>query len=226
MKKILAAYFFLIFLFCGNLCFSENIDLDKLSEDIIKLYDDAKYSEAIEPANKLYNEYLKCYGQSHPKTIYSLSNLAIIYEANNEYDKAEECLKSLLEITKKTHGENGFEVTGVLDDLVKLYYVEDKYKDALPVCLRSLKIKEIFLGRETVEIFPSIYMLANIYYKDGQYEKAKEEYQKLIKLSERILGVSNEDTLKIKKEYEEMLEILSKKTSSVSDGSNTMPAEK
>lgn len=60
-------------------------------------------------------------GPNHPDVAESLGNVAIVYNQQQEYDKAQPLLERALKIYEKAHGNNHPNVAHILTDLAVLH---------------------------------------------------------------------------------------------------------
>ncbi|MGK7895356.1 MAG: tetratricopeptide repeat protein [Xenococcus sp. (in: cyanobacteria)] len=74
-------------------------EADKLEQQIIELYQQGKYSEAIPLAEQVLAIRQEQLGDNHPSTAESLDNLALLYQAQGRYPEAEALYQKVLAIT-------------------------------------------------------------------------------------------------------------------------------
>lgn len=79
------------------------------------------------------------YGPNHPNLADSLSNLAILYNQNGDYDKAQPLYERALQIYQTAHGPDHPDVAHTLTDLAVLHL--EQASDAMiyifVVCIAS-----------------------------------------------------------------------------------------
>src|SRR5260221_3812482 len=81
--------------------FARNDDPGLLNQQVVKLYQEGKYQEAIPIAKKLLAIERRVLGREHPGTATSLNNLAGLYEHMGDYAKAEPLSQQALQIRTK-----------------------------------------------------------------------------------------------------------------------------
>src|SRR6266849_42032 len=113
------------------------------------------------------------FGKDHPKLATAVNNLAVLYDSQGEYVKAEPLYKQALEIRQKALGENDPAVATTLNDLAVLYKTEGKYADAEPLLRRALAIWEKTLGPDHPDLATSLNNLAVLYDTQGKYVEAE-----------------------------------------------------
>ena len=107
---------------------SQENDLQKaksLNQQLIKLYRQGRYSEAIPIAEKAQVIYEKALGPDHPHVATSLNNLAALYDSLGDYAKAEPLLKRSLAICEKAYGPDHPDVATALNNLVSRISIID-----------------------------------------------------------------------------------------------------
>ena len=64
-------------------------EADRLDQQVVKLYRQGRYQEAISIARRVAQIKEKALGQDHPDVATSLNNLALLYDSLGDYSKAE-----------------------------------------------------------------------------------------------------------------------------------------
>ncbi|KAI1660184.1 FabD/lysophospholipase-like protein [Daldinia decipiens] len=85
------------------------------------------------------------YGASHPKTLETLSNLAILQITEMEYEEAEKRLKYVLEMEKKIFGPGYMGRAYTFHNLAMVYFYQDKFKIALEYFLAARSISRSYV---------------------------------------------------------------------------------
>jgi tetratricopeptide (TPR) repeat protein len=73
----------------GARAFAREDDPNLLEQQVLQLYQQGKYQEAIPLAEELVAMNKRTLGPDHPSTVTSLNNLAALYRAMGAYEKAE-----------------------------------------------------------------------------------------------------------------------------------------
>ena len=108
-------------------------------------YQQADYAEA----EKQFEAALKeagAFGPDDVRLATSLDNLALLYDAQGRYAKAEPLYQRALAIWEKALGPEHPHVAASLNNLATLYQLQCKYADAEPLLNRALAIWEKALG--------------------------------------------------------------------------------
>ncbi len=125
-----------------------------------------------------------------------LNNLAILYQAQGEYQKVEPLYLKALNIREKILGEEHHDTATIYNNLAGLYWSMGEYQKAELLYLKALNIGEKILGKDP-HTATSYNNLAELYRSMGEYEKAEPLYLKALKTSEKILGEKHTNTLDI-----------------------------
>jgi len=112
--------------------FARDDDPDLLNQQVLKLYQEGKYQEAIPIAEKLLAIREKQLGLQNPETAGSLNSLATLYFQTGAYEKAEPLYQQALQIRQKTLGPEHPDTATSLHNLAGLYYQMRAYAKAEP----------------------------------------------------------------------------------------------
>ena len=81
-------------------------EAERLTQQVIQLYQQGKYNEAIPLAEQALAIIKQQLGDNHPLTAQSLNNLAGLYRVQGRYSEAEPLYKEALAIRKQQLGDN------------------------------------------------------------------------------------------------------------------------
>jgi tetratricopeptide (TPR) repeat protein len=126
----------------------------------------------------------------------SLNHLALLYDYQGKYTKAEPLFKQSLEIRERQLGIDHPDVADSLNNLALLYEYQDKYSEAEPLLMRSLKIWERQLGVIHPFVAASLNNLAELYRSQGKYSEAEPLYLRSLEIWKRQLGNEHSDVAK------------------------------
>jgi CHAT domain-containing protein/Tfp pilus assembly protein PilF len=163
-------------------------EAEKLTQQVIQLYQQGKYNEAIPLAEQALAIRKKVLGDNHPDTATSLNNLAELYRVQGRYSEAEPLYKQALAIIKQQLGDNHPSTATSLNNLAFLYQSQGRYSEAEPLYKQALAISKQQLGDNhplTVAILNS---LAALYYSQGRYSEAEPLYQQALTIRKQQLG--------------------------------------
>jgi tetratricopeptide (TPR) repeat protein len=129
-----------------------------------------------------------CEGNEDRKFVFSLNQLARLYNSQGKYNEAEPLYLRSLSIVEKQLGENHPHFATSLNNLAGVYYSQRKYNEAEPLLLRSLSIVEKQLGENHPEVASSLNNLAKLYRNQGKYNEAEPLYLRSLSIVEKQLG--------------------------------------
>ena len=134
---------FLVLLAAPHFCFSQQSDLEtaaRLNQQVIKLYQEGRYREAIPLAEQALAIREKALGPEHPDLAASLHNLAEIYRTLGDYAKAEPLYRRSLAIREKALGPEHPDVATSLNSLAEFSAATGDFQGALALFRRAQTI--------------------------------------------------------------------------------------
>ncbi|KAN0102737.1 hypothetical protein V8E51_011050 [Hyaloscypha variabilis] len=138
-------------------------------------------------------------GEGHPDTLASMNNLALIYEQQGEYAKAE-TLRTLhqqtLELKKQVLGEGHPDTLGSMSNLAEVYRYQGEYVKAEALQRQTLELRKQVLGEGHPDTLIGMGNLALVYEQQGEYGKAERLQQQTLELRKQVLGEGHPDTLR------------------------------
>jgi len=164
---------------------------DALRKQVTRLAQQGKHQDAISLAGKLVE--LRRLRENEEPDMYasSLHNLAMLYQATGDYEKAEPLMQRALEIRQKVlHAEHPDTATS-LKNLAGLYQDMDQYTKAEPICKRALALIGKFYGPEHPETVLCMDQLATLYLQMGNYNHAETLYQQSLAIRKKHLGLDH-----------------------------------
>jgi CHAT domain-containing protein/endonuclease YncB( thermonuclease family) len=161
---------------------------NRLSQQVIQLYQAGRYAEAVPLAQKVLAIREKALGPEHPDVAQALNNLAMLYQAQGDYGRAAPLYQRSLAIREKALGPEHPQVALSLNNLASLYQDQGDYGRAAPLYQRSLAIREKALGPEHRDVAISLNNLALLYQNQGDYGRAAPLYQRSLAIYEKALG--------------------------------------
>ena len=153
------------------------------------------FEKAMTWAHCLVDHRTKKYGETDPKTIRFIHNLALEYGNAGKYDKYEELAKKAYDLYCKALGEEDHSTLIAMCNLAKAYARRGKNQEALQMNEQALELMKKVLGEYHKDTVWATYCLAGIYSAAGNYQKALELDQKAYELRCQILGEKHPDTL-------------------------------
>ena len=121
-------------------------EAERLNQQVIQLYQQGKYNEAIPLAEQALAIIKQQLGDNHPLTAQSLNNLAGLYESQGRYSDAEPLYKQALAIRKQQLGDNHPDTATSLNSLATLYYSQYDIPQAINYRTQALAVEEYNLS--------------------------------------------------------------------------------
>jgi tetratricopeptide (TPR) repeat protein len=159
-----------------------------LTQQVIQLYAQGRYSEAMPLAQRALAIREKALGPNDPDVGVLLENLAMLYRAQGRYADAEPMFKRSLAILEKALGPDHPELANSLKNLAQLYKDQGRYANAEPLFKRSLKIRKKALGPDHPDVAASLSALASLYQDQGRYSDAEPLFKQSLAIDEKALG--------------------------------------
>jgi len=147
-------------------------EAEKLTQQVIQLYQQGKYNEAIPLAEQALAIIKQQLGDNHPLTVTILNSLAVLYYSQGRYSEAEPLLKQVLAIWKQQLGDNHPDTASSLNNLAGLYRVQARYSEAEPLLQQALAIFKQQLGDNHPDTATSLNNLAGLYQSQDDIPQA------------------------------------------------------
>jgi tetratricopeptide (TPR) repeat protein len=169
----------------------ELAEADRLSAEVVKLYQAGQLQEALTFAKRVLKLREKALGPDDLLVADSLTNVAEIYLALGKPLDAEPLLKRALAIQEKSPGSNGLLVGKTLERLAAFRLAGGDVKKAEEMYRRAIAAKEKALGPNHSEVALTLDSLADLYNKQKDYAQAIVLLQQVAALREKKYGKSN-----------------------------------
>lgn len=163
-------------------------EASQLSQQVVKLYNEGKYEEALPLARRAVEIREKLLGKEDLLVADALSNLGTVLTAMKNYSDAQSQYEKALSIYEKAYGESSLKVCGALDNLGWLNYGANNNGKAESLFQRSLVIKEKLLGPDHAEVAQAVESLARFYQRTGKYDKSISLYKRVAAIWEKSQG--------------------------------------
>jgi tetratricopeptide (TPR) repeat protein/CHAT domain-containing protein len=169
---------------------------EDLTDYIIRLNNQAEHCRVkgdYDEAEKLFLQALeagkKTIGEKHPHYIACQGNLALVYYAKGQYDRAEQ---NLLEAIAG-HGQNSTDAAPCLNNLAQAYHSMGNFEKAIEVLQQALKLLRQVLEEKDPRIASCINNLANLNQELDRYEEAASFHEQAIAIQQQTLGKQHPD---------------------------------
>ena len=140
----------LLLIFASPLMGEENHESrwEQLITQVIKAYREGRYKEGVSFAEDAYQYARKHLGDTHPHTITSMNNLALLYQSQGRYGEAEPLYTKALQLREKILGKEHPDTILSMNNLALLYQSQGRYGEAEPLYTKALQLCEKILGKE------------------------------------------------------------------------------
>ena len=140
--RTLALLLFLDLFFAGcPTSLAQSDDPSVLNQQVINLYKEGKYREAIPIAEKVLAIDKKVLDPENNLTVIAIENLAILYNSIGAYAKAEPLYQQILLIKEKLLGPENPDTAAAMNNLALVYEEMRDYAKAEPLYRRELVAK-------------------------------------------------------------------------------------
>ncbi|MDV2998264.1 MAG: Photosystem I assembly protein Ycf3 [Chroococcidiopsis sp. SAG 2025] len=163
---------------------------------IIRLNNQAEHCRVkgdYDEAEKLFLQALevgkKTLGEKHPHYIACQGNLALVYYAKGQYDRAEQNLLEMI----ACHGQNSTDSAPYLNNLAQVYHSIGNFEKAIEVLQQALKLLREVLEEKDPQIASCINNLANLHQELDRYEEAASFHEQAIAIQQKTLGNHHPD---------------------------------
>ena len=198
MKTFRNVYFYLlvflvVFIFVRP-SHSEEMSLERanaLSKQVIKLYNQNKYAEAIPLAEMVLAINEKTLGNWRPEVAESLNYLGVLYKSLGNYTKAEYFYKRALEINLASLDADHSRVGLIQNNLANLYNVLEDYSKAEPLYRQAIETFEKNLGADHPRLAKTFNNLGRLYYSLGDYAKAESSLKRALVIARTAFGADH-----------------------------------
>jgi CHAT domain-containing protein/Tfp pilus assembly protein PilF len=160
----------------------------ELNEQVVKLYIEGQYFEAIPLAQRMLAISEEALGPDNPNTATALKVLAKLYREVGAYTMAEPLNQRALAIREKVLGLEHSRTADALSDLGSLYHHTGAYSKAETLLKRALAIHEKVLGSEHPDTVTSLNNLASLYRDMGADSEAEPLLKRSLAFYENTLG--------------------------------------
>jgi tetratricopeptide (TPR) repeat protein len=163
----------------------------ELTAQVLTLYQEGKYSEALPIAHAALALVEAAYGPDNQFVSLAASNLANVYDGLGRYADSEPLHQRALKIDEKAFGPASSQVAQDLGDLATLYGHKGKYAEAEPLYLRALRIDEKVLKPGDPQVAKDQNNLASLYDDQGKFATAEPLYRRALNIDEKALGLED-----------------------------------
>ena len=165
---------------------SELAEARALNNSAVKLYNEGRFKEALDPARRALQLREKALPPDDKRVIDAVGNLAAIYLALKKYREAETYYQRVLAADEKRSGAESLQAGKTLDVLGWVHLARGDVKQSTAAYKRALAIKERTAGPQSEEVARTLFRLAEIYQTQGALEEAEPFYRRLIVFADTV----------------------------------------
>jgi CHAT domain-containing protein/Tfp pilus assembly protein PilF len=163
----------------------------RLEQQVIQLYEQGKYNEAIPIAERVLEIRERILGENHLDVASSMAWLAFLYSSQGRYSEAEPLYIQALEMYQKLLGTEHPDVATSLNNLALLYKSQGRYNEAEPLFKQALEMRQKLLGTEHPDVASSLHNLASLYFSQGRYNQAEPLFKQALEMRQKLLGTEH-----------------------------------
>jgi tetratricopeptide (TPR) repeat protein len=145
-------------------------------------------------------------GKTHPETLTTMNNLALVLESQGKYTEAEAINRQTLKLKEEVLGKTHPETLTTMSNLATVLDSQGKYTEAEAINRQTLELTEEVLGKTHPDTFLSVYCLAHLLQSKKEYEEASILYQRACTGFKSSLGSEHPTTVACTRSYSAMLD--------------------
>lgn len=168
-------------------------EANRLDAEVMKLYGQGHYKEAIPYAKRSLDIVKSIYGDNHANASLNLNNLAELYRKTFNYTDAEPLYRQSIDILEKAYGSEDLVVASRINNLAVLYASMGRHDEAELLYKRVIEIYKLNLVTDSLDIAHTLNNLAGLYDTTGRYTEAEALYKKSIKMLEKLKAEDSYD---------------------------------
>jgi tetratricopeptide (TPR) repeat protein len=135
-------------------------------------------------------------GDTHPDTLISINNLAVLLRARGNMDEAEQLFLEALTARRRVLKNDDPSLLASVNNMANLLKSKKDLIGAEALFLEALAVRKHSLGEEHRDTLASMNNLANLLKEQGKVVEAEELYTQALAARRRVLGSDHPDTLK------------------------------
>jgi tetratricopeptide (TPR) repeat protein len=162
----------------------------KLSLEVLSLYKQGKFDDAIPLAKQALRLVEESLGPGDSRYADAAANLAQLYVATGKFDDAESLLKRAVTIYERDQNRSQ-KLGKTLDSLALARRRKGDLSKASETFRRAVSVKQRAFGADSLEVAYSLESLADLYYVQKEYARADTTLQRVVGIKEKTFGDSH-----------------------------------
>ncbi|TAF94848.1 MAG: CHAT domain-containing protein [Oscillatoriales cyanobacterium] len=167
--------------------------IEDLNKEVVELYNEGKFNEAILVAEQALILAKSLHSGDHADVASSLNNLASLYRTQGLYREAEPLYQQALEMKQRLFPGDHAAVATSLNNLGLLYQFQGRYSEAEPLYNKALKMWQWMFKGDHPDVATSLNNLAGLYESQGDYSEAEPLYKKALEMWQRLFKGDHPD---------------------------------
>jgi TonB family protein len=161
-------------------------EADNLSQQVVKLYAQSKYDEAIPLARRALEIRSPALPDADPRVMSALGNLAELYIAIKKFADAEPLYQRILAVQEGAQKPNQAKIAETLDRLALISFGRGNSSATETLYKRALAVRQQAFGPESPQAALALYQLAEFYRYRNQFVKAEPLYRNALEVEDKI----------------------------------------
>ena len=157
------------------------------NEQVTTLLAQGKNVEAVAAGRQAVASAVTTFGAQHPATAMMIRNLAVAYEREGEYGRAEASANRALSILTGLFGETDVSLTPVLNVMVETYALQRRYADAEKLGRRAVAIG----AGAGLHYATALHNLGAVLEAEGDRAAARQFYAQALEVRRAMLPASH-----------------------------------
>ncbi|CAD5936073.1 CHAT domain-containing protein [Planktothrix agardhii] len=166
---------------------------EKLSIEVLELYEQGEFYEAIIIAKKALELAQSLYQGDHHDVALSLNNLGFLYHRQGKQNEAELLYQQALFMVQRLFKEDHPNIASSLNNLAGLYESQGKLSEAEPLCQQALAIRQRLFKEDHPDIASSLNNLGLLCNSQGKLSEAEPLYQQALAMWQRLFKEDHPD---------------------------------
>ncbi|CAD5931631.1 Kinesin light chain 4 [Planktothrix agardhii] len=166
---------------------------EKLSIDVVELYEQGEFHEAIILAKKALGLAQSLYQGDHLNIVTSLNNLAALYYYQGKLSEAEPLHQQALAMRQRLFEGDHADVVESFNNLAFFYSSQGKWSEAEPLLQQALAMTQRLFEGDHADVVESFNNLAFFYSSQGKWSEAEPLLQQALAMTQRLFEDDHAD---------------------------------
>jgi len=168
-------------------------EAERLNSQVIKLYQEGKYREAIPIAQRVQGIWETQLGPLHPDVAFAYSNLGEMHRQLSNYAAAKPLHERALKIRERVHGQNHADTALSATYVAMVNEALQDYESAEKYYQQALTIREAVFGPDHPEVASALNNIGNLRKIQSKYAEAEQLFRKGLAIRRNTQGPEHID---------------------------------